>query len=180
MTNAQHQKLKPLSLSLGIRKHLGNNFNQWRKNHLIHIWWFSSLYKMMTAVRQDIHCSNLNTLEKSDLPVTCNNDIKSIRDIWYFFLIPMQCHRAHSCSTKCSRIGIYITLNIWMSRNSQSESKKSQEGKKEKEEGGRLLVDINNLKHACWQLEKRKKKKKKTKKERERERRKWWYQTVAW
>ena len=45
-----------------------------------------------------------------------------------------------------------------MSRNSQSESKKSQEGKKEKEEGGRLLVDINNLKHACWQLEKRKKK----------------------
>ena len=108
MTNAQHQKLKPLSLSLGIRKHLGKNFKNWRKNYLIHIWWFSSLYKMMKAVRQDIHCSNLNTWEKLDLPVTCNNDIKSIRDIWYFFLIPMQCHRAHSCSTKCSRIGIYI------------------------------------------------------------------------
>lgn len=70
---------------------------------------------------------------EQNIPVTCNNHVKSVDNIRKIILVPMKCHRLHSCVTKCPRIGIHITLNIWTLRTTFNSNRKRIREKKSRD-----------------------------------------------
>lgn len=93
-------------------------------NHLFPKWIKIRRKKKNEQRNENGKCSKM----KWELPITCNDDIKGVQDIWGLFRFPMQYHGLHFCFTKNSSIGLYITLNIWMLRMYCQNSKESNEG----------------------------------------------------
>lgn len=94
-------------------------------NHLFPKW-----IKIRRRKKKKEHCNENSKCSKMkwELPITCNDDIKGVQDIWGLFRFPMQYHGLHFCFTKNSSIGLYVTLNIWMLRMYCQNSKESNEG----------------------------------------------------